>query len=425
MRIPTRLPTRLTAPRAERARPLPRRIVAGLATTALLTLAVTGAVPAISTTGTTSTGAAHAASCTPTWDLASTPEGEGHVLQVTALSKRKVIFGAYDSGLSPWMLDWNGRRIQEGVQLPKAPNATLQFGRSSFASEKEGWMLVMFGIGGYWNTVARWHDGRWAYVPTPVSPDPRHVGLLLNDVVSLADDDAWAVGISYRAEKDVVAGAVSLGSLIEHWDGTAWRIVDNPAADRPGARLGALTAVADDDIWAVGTHPDDSGTTVPLIQHYDGESWTEVPAPSGNGPSALYGVSALGPNDVWAVGAQTKEGTDNVAVPFVLRWNGTEWTEVGGLPDVGNARLNGVYAAASDSVWAVGQFGENDPAVFLHWDGRAWSSVTPPVSKEPGLRFNWTDVDGTGPHDVWATGSVFRDDMPTTPQIAHLRCGRR
>lgn len=58
------------------------------------------------------------------------------------------------------------------------------------------------------------------------------------------------------------------------------------------------------------------------------------------------------------------------------------------------------WADSASSLWAVGS-GKGSAA--LHWDGEAWSEVPLPAGVE-----QLTDIDGTGPNDIWVVGN-FND----------------
>jgi hypothetical protein len=74
---------------------------------------------------------------------------------------------------------------------------------------------------------------------------------ILNGVVDLSPTEAWAVGI-------VNIGEANPGQVIEQWNGTQWSVypgrVFNPG-DQPS--LYGMTAVAANDIWAVGALQND------------------------------------------------------------------------------------------------------------------------------------------------------------------------
>ena len=95
-------------------------------------------------------------------------------------------------------------------------------------------------------------------------------------------------------------------TLIVHWNGTAWQVVPSP---NPGGLsrenwLNGAAAVSAHDIWAVGSY--DNGTTDrTLIEHWNGTVWKVVPSPNLGGPSnenILAGVVATSASNAWAVG---------------------------------------------------------------------------------------------------------------------------
>uniref|UniRef100_UPI003F497A04 hypothetical protein n=1 Tax=Actinomadura sp. CA-154981 TaxID=3240037 RepID=UPI003F497A04 len=391
-----------------------RRTLASLAATALI-LVATGAAGR----------AAYGDQCA--WRLVAAPAGAVHDLGwVDALSKDDVRF-TYSLGsgfLRPWVLSSDGRSVGETTQMTPLGDTNTWVTSSSFDSADSGWMLLD-GLDELRGVGARWHKGRWTMTPLAVSPDAETTGVWPVRVVSISPTDAWAVGSFYKAAKGTDPAAARTGALTEHWDGTRWRIVPNPADSRPGATLMGLVAVSPTDAWAVGWEDGDDGKAVPLTLHWDGTRWSIVPVPAGYRPSGLRAVGGTGPRDIWAVGSQTQQGADNTAVPMVVHWNGTSWTEATGLPDIGNARVDTVYAASPKSVWATIEVPDGVEH-FLHYDGRSWKTVPVPGPRTIGLRYFYQGIDGTGPNDIWAAGLVVH--QPTariTPQIAHYSCGRR
>lgn len=67
--------------------------------------------------------------------------------------------------------------------------------------------------------------------------------------------------------------------------------------------LNGITAVAPDDIWAVGYTVSLDAPYQSLIMRWNGTEWSIVDSPNGAGPyNALNAVAAFGPNDIWAAG---------------------------------------------------------------------------------------------------------------------------
>src|SRR5437588_11575042 len=68
----------------------------------------------------------------------------------------------------------------------------------------------------------------------------------LHAVSALSENDVWAVGVSYNTDR-------TLGStLIEHWNGSQWSVVPSPNPSSTVNLLEAVAAVATNDLQAVG-----------------------------------------------------------------------------------------------------------------------------------------------------------------------------
>ena len=102
-------------------------------------------------------------------------------------------------------------------------------------------------------------------------------------------------------------------------------------------------------------------------------AWRAVPVPSSVvSPASLGDVSASGPADAWAVGADAETGFRH-GTPLILHWNGTAWSKVA-LPSVaGPGYLTSVSAGSRSSVWVLGT--DKSGTVLLHWNGRRWRTV--------------------------------------------------
>ncbi len=237
------------------------------------------------------------------------------------------------------------------------------------------------------------HDGT-SWTISPSADGPAALQSALSGVTARTASDAWAVGSFTRANN-------LIRTLIEHWDGTSWTRVMSPNAGHPaGGDLSGVTALAADDVWAVGGYGQGApGRT--LIEHWDGMAWTVVPSPNkGPFPNSLSAVTAIAPDDVWAVGTWFTKAFDDRTL--TLHWDGTSWQRVPS-PNAGPASaandLVSVSANATDDVWAVGSRGLH--TLTVHWDGTSWSIAPSPT---PGGLADLAAVVAVGPDDVWAAG---------------------
>src|ERR1700761_319443 len=91
----------------------------------------------------------------------------------------------------------------------------------------------------------------------------------------------------------------------------SWRVVTSPG---PGqSSLNAIFATSAMDAWAVGNYDTGSGPRT-LIEHWNGSAWKVVrsPDPAGRATETdtLGGVVALSKNNAWAFGFYEKTTTD-------------------------------------------------------------------------------------------------------------------
>jgi hypothetical protein len=321
-------------------------------------------------------------------------------------SQAEIDNGTVDSDASVGLaLHWNG------TTWTNTPTPIVQFLNQSLnavtaVSANDAWAVG--GIAGAQSQQPKfplalhWDGTTWTSVPIPTGPNPGGTGRgSLKGVVALASNNVWAVGKS--------AGVTA---LIEHWDGTSWTVAPVPTIN---TGLEAVAAVSPTNIWAVGDQlTAANGTKTALIMHYNGVSWTQVPNPV-SVPSnfvafrGLTGLTAVSTNDIWAVG----EVTDNLSVdaPIIEHWNGMTWSQVpaparpAGITHYG---LQSVVAVSSTDVYAVGFLFRGDLSgtdnFVAHWNGTSWARLTIPAPPEASNGL--TGIAATpGGNPLWAVGT--------------------
>ncbi len=234
-------------------------------------------------------------------------------------------------------------------------------------------------------------------------------GLSARGISCVGPDDCLLVGTSQNGTGTSAIWQDSAG---------AWTSVPFSG---PGF-LDGLTCVTADDCWAVGSHftvppgPND-GVTQPLIEHYFGSDFSAVTEPEVPGDADdLSAVACVSADDCWADGsyaANSENGGDGILHPLLEHYDGSTWTVVSVVPSgPDGAGLTAITCAAANECWAVGDGG----ALLEEFDGSGWSVLSGPALKGIGL----ASVACPGPADCWAAGSTGAPQTPTAPLEAPL-----
>jgi hypothetical protein len=258
-----------------------------------------------------------------------------------------------------------------------------------------------------------WNGTAWSSVPTP-APSGSTPDWVFKSVAASSTSDAWAVG-------EQSSGRIH-DSLYEHWNGTAWSVVDGPNEGVLNAVLdfsptnawafadfsvlhwngtawsvvsGAFAALgvsadSPNDIW--GIYRDDQ------VTHYNGTSWT-VTTLSGPSGTAFESVEALSPTDVYAAGT-------NGTTALLEHFNGTSWQEMTLPSSFSGTGIPAITAKSDSDIWI---FGYND--AIANWNGSSWTTSPSPLPS--GTEFSISSA-ASSPSHTWAFGF---DDSTGEPLI--------
>ena len=301
------------------------------------------------------------------------------------------------AGLAAWAAGHHtGWRI---VASPNAAGIDNTLVQVSAGSAARAWAVGddrANGSGNFRTLIERWNGVSWAVVPSP------SIGPLDNVLAGVATQSAasaWAVGYSSVS----IPPRVYHRALIEHWNGTTWRVVPTPQAGTSDSDLWGVTALSASNAWAVGNENIGFFQFRPLVEHWNGAAWTlvRVPSPPLTGVGAsLLGVAATSPRNIWAVGSYA---TGTGFQPLIEHFNGTRWALIPAKV-AGTAGLNQVSFLAPSDGWAVGSTGgvSRTQPLIEHWNGQHWAAArTPHIPGSAGL----ADVLALTPHLAWAAGS--------------------
>jgi hypothetical protein len=246
------------------------------------------------------------------------PGKDNELYGVAALSAGDAwTVGSYQTGPSGSLNlieHWNGRtwKLVHSPD-PGGPAGDNTLYSVTAVSARNIWAVGYYGqTSGNQTLVEHWNGSVWTVVPSPESG-------ILSGVAASSRRNAWAVGYYWPTQPTVP------NTLVEHWNGAAWKEVPSP--DRPGPGdpnlLTGAAVTSARNAWAVGYYantPSGEGAEQTLIEHWNGHAWRAVQSPDPAGSSGfndLNSVATASARDAWAAGGAIST--------VALHWNGHAW----------------------------------------------------------------------------------------------------
>jgi len=239
--------------------------------------------------------------------------------------------------------------------------------------------------------ILHWDGAAWNAIssPNPGRCKQGNYGNVLNAVSAISATDVWAVGFTFGCD-------AQLQPLAMHWNGQNWKVVMTPVLPFDNNALNGVQAWAPDNVYAVGYQTASNGATQTLVEHWDGTNWTIVDSPNKNNTgNILFATSGSSPSDMWAVGAAT---APNVPIKtLILHFDGVTWKLVKSPNPIGSGDLSqnvlvAVQALSSKNAIAVGFIldsnNQRELTMIQHWNGTKWKVVSSPNVDERGGSFN-------------------------------------
>jgi hypothetical protein len=254
----------------------------------------------------------------------------------------------------------------------------------------------------------------WEVIPTPTPPDA--VQSVIRDLDAIAQNDVWAVGSHHNNSQ--------IKQLAMHWNGSSWTFFDIPVPIASGSGfLWAVAAAGSDDVWAAGdalrTAPDGFTGTHMLVVRWNGTQWNrlETPINSGSSGDLIWDIEIVGPDEVWFVGEGFPVPASSQP-PLAMRWKSGSFELLD--PPVLNPKVSGfgngnsfraIDSLSANDVWVVGAGGDGDPVYDVSQIFH-WDGST--WEHRPGpIPGVWHDLNAVvtlSSNDVWAGGEYFDGD---------------
>lgn len=346
------------------------------------------------------------------WNIVSSPiaggtKGDASLEDVAVISADDAWvvgnqFSLVPAGSRTLIEHWDGRSWSLTTSPNNGSSNNSLFGIAAI-SASDIWAVGQYEARpGFFQTLLEHWNGRgWS---TVASPDVDYFNTLTS-VIALSSTNVWAVGASSSAPNQ------EGHTLIMHYDGSYWQVIASPNVKAASNQLRGITAISANDIWAVGQYGDSdkgAGETQTLVEHWNGRRWSIVASPNvsttNNGLDSVSGTSA---QDIWAVGS-TFDFASNTGQPLIEHFNGSTWSIVQSPQSGTVSLLRGVTALSSHLIWAVGsssQGGDHEKTLIEQWNGSHWNIVASPNVNAAGNTLTKVAHDAKN-RATWAVGAT-------------------
>jgi hypothetical protein len=234
---------------------------------------------------------------------------------------------------------WNGS--EWSIQATPNPEGAVEsrltsvFCIGSTSCEATGYYKNGSGV---WTALAeRWNGSEWSI---QAIPNPSGSKETKPEAVYCTSSTSCEATGFYKN------GSGTLVSLAEAWNGTEWSLQSTPNPEgAKETRLYGVSCTSSTSCEATGFYEKSSGARASLAEAWNGSTWAiqSTPAPEGAVETQLYGVSCASSTACRATGYYSDGEGKNV--PLVEQWNGSTWS--GQSPPSPEGAKNSYPAAVS------------------------------------------------------------------------------
>lgn len=273
------------------------------------------------------------------------------------------------------------------------------------------------------NKLARWDGEVWSALPG-LPENGVDAPILALAVWDDGQGSALYVGGRFRS----IGGVSTTG--IAKWDGQTWSALVSPGGSGLNGSVNAMTVWDDGTgsaLYVGGAFTLANGATANRIAKWNGQSWSALSSPTGNGfdgeVKALAAGVLGGSSALFAGGYFIKSGT--LTVNRIAKWNGSTWSTLASGSVGMNESVNSLLLHDQGSgprLYVGGYFslaGNVNASQIAMWDGLTWSALTGPSgnSLDGGVHALAMWDSGDGPV-LYVSGAFQRAGGQTAWHIA-------
>lgn len=358
----------------------------------------------------------------PGWSLQHVPSPDNSSLYAVSCPSSSMCWAVGVAGGNPLVDQWNGVKWGLGTS-PSLPANTTYASLTAVSCPTITFCMAV-GFANVRNSpgspaleaplAEEWSDNQWQMVPTPPVPSPSP---------GASEWEAEMSGVACTAPNSCVGVGVVISEpnsgssrpLIERWDGATWTV--QSGASLPPQKYGytALQSVSCGSAGlcvATGLYQSLTGHNHPFAERGQGAAWTVQRTASADGAD-LRSVSCPVRGTCAAVGEDVESAS--TYTPFIERWQWAEhrWEiQPASGPNSSYNVLAGVSCPNVDSCVAVGSGtvpsvnGSQSIPLSESWDGQSWAvQQQQPVNPRPGWASWLSAVACPSPNTCFAVGT--------------------
>jgi hypothetical protein len=184
--------------------------------------------------------------------------------------------------------------------------------------------------------------------------------------------------------------------LVERWNGTSWTKAEQVRDNNrwAGVQLFGVSCVSASDCMVVGVYSPMAETQYSLAESWNGTDWTITPTPPAPGALAsfLTGVSCTSDGDCMTVGSYSASSAGPL-VGLSESWRGSSWSleTVPGPAGADSSGLGSVSCISGTSCVGVGDSNGYGATLAESWNGENWAiESTPDPAGSPNVTLSST-----------------------------------
>ena len=249
--------------------------------------------------------------------------------------------------------------------------------------------------------VAQWNGSSWSEMGTGSN------GLNANNwIYTLALDDTGNV---YAAGAFNIVHNSDTTKYVAKWNGIGWTEVGNSSNYlRAKQLIESVILDKSGNIYAAGGFSD-SLTKAYYVAKWNGKTWSQLGTGSNalNANGIIYSLATDKTGNIYAAGRFSDSIINYTGHPYVAKWNGSNWSELGTGANAlnPNGYIKTIMTDSLGNVYAAGSFINSNGYYYVaKWNGTTWSELgTSGNTLNANLEIISMTMDHSG--NIYAAGS--------------------